>query len=128
MSLPFHTDPPSIVPLRAREIVIQAACKLKVESEFDAWFVAVPNGTWTPSIKARVRAKREGASKGFPDALIVGHGRNAGKIAFVEIKAGSSLSHSQKDWLTELHKNGFQCGMFRSEITLANKLTEWGWK
>ena len=126
-SYPFHYDPPSIAPDRAREIVIQAACKLKVEAEFEARFVAVPNGTYTASHRARAGAKREGVSKGFPDAIIVGTGRNRGRTAFAEFKAKGAMSPWQLAWLTALHEDGHDCGLFRSEQTLADWLRQRGW-
>jgi len=126
-SYPFHYDAPSIAPDNAREIVIQAACKLKVEAEFGARFVAVPNGTYTASRYARVTRAKEGLAKGFPDAIIVGTGRNRGRTAFAEIKAKGSLSEWQLAWLTALHEDGHDCGLFRSDQTLADWLRQRGW-
>jgi hypothetical protein len=119
---------PALVPENAKEIVIQASCKKRVENEFDAYFVAIPNGTYIASAAGRGKVRQEGLSKGFPDAIIIGVRRNAGKTAFAEIKARSSLSNEQDGWLTGLAKSGHQCGVFRSQDTLAAKLREWGWQ
>ncbi|WP_198094335.1 VRR-NUC domain-containing protein [Novosphingopyxis sp. YJ-S2-01] len=105
---------------------IQASCKKRVEASFDAIMVAVPNGG-KRSRWAAAQAKREGMRKGFPDTVIIGGLRNRGKVAFVEFKASSSLSTEQRDLLTTLHEAGHQCGVFRSQDTLADKLVDWGW-
>ena len=107
--------------------MIQAACKLKIEAEFEARFVAVPNGTFIASRAGRGKVRREGLSKGFPDAIIVGTGRNRCRTAFAEIKAKGSLSEWQHAWLTALHEAGHDCGLFRSEHTLADFLRQRGW-
>jgi hypothetical protein len=124
---PFHYDLPKTAPLSASEISIQAACKLRVETEFKAIFASVPNGTFIASKAGRGKAKREGLAKGFPDAVIVGTGKNAGKIAFAEFKARRQLSLEQREILTALHENKHDVGVFRSQDTLAAKLREWGW-
>lgn len=124
----YHYDLPAVAPKNASEISIQASCKMRVEREFQARWVAVPNGTYIASAAGRGKARREGLSKGFPDAMIVGHGPNAGKIAFPEIKAKSDLREEQDAWLTYLSLNGFQTGVFRSQETLAAWLGERCWK
>lgn len=126
MKYPFHYDMPKVAPDNASEVAIQASCKLRVESSFSAMFVAVPNGGkrgWF----GQAQVKREGIKKGFPDAIIIGHGPNKGKIAFVEIKARGSMSLEQQAILEHLQRNSHQVGLFRSQDTLAAKLREWGW-
>lgn len=122
---PFHYDPPSIAPKGASELAIQASCKMRVENCFDAIFAAVPNGT-RATIAAGRKAKREGTRKGFPDAIILGLGKNKGMVAFPEFKAGSALSVEQYATLKTLAENGYRCGVFRSQDTLADKMVEWG--
>lgn len=124
---PFHYDMPKVAPENASEVSIQASCKMRVESAFQAMFVAVPNGGkrgWF----GQAQVKREGIKKGFPDAIIVGHGPNKGMVAFAEIKARGSLSLEQQAILEHLQRNGHQVGLFRSQDTLDAKLREWGWK
>lgn len=125
---PFHYDMPKVAPENASEVSIQASCKMRVESAFQAMFVAVPNGKHTTSVFARRQVKREGLKKGFPDAIIVGHGPNKGRVAFAEIKARGSLSLDQQAVLEHLQRNGHQVGLFRSQDTLDAKLREWGWR
>jgi len=127
VSYPFHYDMPKVAPDNASEVSIQASCKMRVESAFQAMFVAVPNGGkrgWF----GQAQVKREGIKKGFPDAIIVGHGPNKGRVAFAEIKARGSLSLEQQAILEHLQRNGHQVGLFRSQDTLDAKLREWGWK
>ena len=123
----FHYDNPAIAPDGCKEITIQASCKKRVEGEFSAIFAAVPNGTYIASKAGRGKAKREGLLKGFPDAIIVGVGPNKGKTAFAEIKAKGALKLHQRELLTIMSSNGHDCGVFRSQDTLAAKLKEWGW-
>lgn len=126
MTYPYHYDMPKVCPDNASEIAIQASCKMRVESAFQAMFVAVPNGGkrgWF----GQAQVKKEGIKKGFPDAIIIGHGANKGKIAFAEIKARQSPSLEQQAILEHLQRNGHQVGLFRSQDTLASKLREWGW-
>lgn len=125
---PYHYDAPKLAPENSKEITIQASCKKRVENEFDAYFVAIPNGTYIATKAGRGKVRHEGLSKGFPDAIIIGVRRNAGKTAFAEIKARAALSNEQDGWLTGLAKHGHHCGVFRSQDTLAAKLREWGWQ
>jgi hypothetical protein len=127
MNYAFHYDMPKICPDHALEVHIQASCKMHVEKNFSAMFVAVPNGG-KRGFYGQLLIKKEGVKKGFPDAIIVGHGPNAGKIAFAEIKARGSLSNEQHAMLDHMHRNGHNVGLFRSQDTLAAKLREWGWK
>jgi len=126
MAYGFHYDMPKVAPENASEVSIQASCKMRVESAFQAMFVAVPNGG-KRSVWSQRQVKKEGIKKGFPDAIIVGHGKNKGKIAFAEIKARESLSLEQQAILEHLSRNGHHVGLFRSQDTLASKLREWGW-
>jgi hypothetical protein len=124
----YHYDMPKVAPKQASELAIQAACKMRVETQFDATFMAIPNGTHTASIYARARRKKEGAVKGAPDAVIIGGMKNPGKVAFAEIKAGGSLSDDQSIMLADLARASHDVGVFRSQDTLAAKLIEWGWQ
>lgn len=125
---PFYYDMPKVAPHQASELAIQASCKLRVETQFGAMFASVPNGTHIASKYARGKVRREGLKTGFPDALIIGRGRNAGKIVFAEFKAKKTLSPEQKETLTDLHEAGLHCGVFRSQDTLVAKLLDWGWQ
>lgn len=124
----YHYDTPKVAPDNASEIAIQASCIMRVETQFKARMVAVPNGTYIASKAGRGKATREGRSKGFPDCLIIGYGPNSGRIAFAELKARSSLDPAQDVWLTTLAVSGFEAGVFRSQDTLADFLMTRGWK
>lgn len=128
MSYPFYYDQPKVAPENCSEIVIQASCKMRVEAQFNALFACVPNGTNIASQVGRRKAKREGMKKGFPDAIIIGGGPNAGKIVFAEFKAKKSLSPEQREVLSELQDRGFHVGVFRSQDTLVAKMKDWGWQ
>ena len=125
-SYPFHYDYPKVAPKNANEAAIQAACKMRVETQFDAVFIAIPNGGKRGFYGQRL-LKQEGVKKGAPDAIIVGGKRNPGKVAFTEFKAGTSLSEDQYIMLDDLRLAGHGVGVFRSQDTLAGKLLEWGW-
>jgi hypothetical protein len=86
--------------------------------------VAVPNGTFIASQAGRRKAQNEGLSAGFPDVMCLA----AGKIAFLEMKAGSSgkVSKSQAEWLDWLSAAGFYCGVFRCPDTALSALRNWG--
>lgn len=119
---------PKLATPYASELQIQRACKSRVEGQFKARWVAIPNGTHIASRAGRGKVRAEGLSKGFCDGMILGHGPNAGRTAYAEIKANSSLSDEQKDWLTWLVDNGFDAGCFRNQDTLATFLAERGWQ
>ena len=40
----YHYDMPKVAPKNASEVAIQASCKMRVETQFDALFAAIPNG------------------------------------------------------------------------------------
>lgn len=124
----YHYDMPRIAPGNASEIAIQASCIRRVEAQFKARMIAVPNGTYIASKAGRGKATREGRSKGFPDCLIIGYGPNSGMIAFAELKARSALDPSQDAWLTTITISGFDAGVFRSQDTLADFLIARGWR
>lgn len=124
----FHYDPPKVAPKLASELTIQASCIMRVTGQFKARMVAVPNGTHIASAAGRGKANTEGRSKGFPDCIIVGYGPNSGKVAFAEIKARSALKPEQEAWLTALADGGHDCGVFRSQDSLAAWLAERGWR
>lgn len=123
---PFHYDMPRLAGDMS-EVGIQKQCRDAVAKCFDAETWAIPNGgkrtRW-----AATRAKIEGLHTGAPDLLIVGGKRNAGRVAFIEVKARQSLGTEQKDTLLMLHRSGHDCGVFRSAHTLVMKLKDWGWQ
>lgn len=123
----YHYDMPKVAPKNASELAIQASCKMRVETQFDAMFAAIPNGTRTTKFGGW-KAKQEGVRKGMVDAVIVGGPKNAGKVAFCEFKAGSSLSMEQGVLLADLAAAGHDVGVFRSQDTLADWLVAKGWQ
>ena len=133
-SHPFHYDPPK-ARLCDSEIAIQKQCLAMVAALFPrSRAAAVPNAGKRSQWAAQ-RAKAEGLSKGFPDLIIAGHSglrpvlgvELVGPLtAYCEIKAQSSLTPEQTDWLNFLHASGHHCGVFRSDKTLEAKLKEWG--
>jgi hypothetical protein len=123
----YHYDMPKVAPKMASEVAIQASCKLRVETQFDATFMAIPNGGKRGWHGQRT-IKREGVVKGAPDAIIIGGMINPGKVAFAEFKAGGSLSDDQGIMLADLARAGHDVGVFRSQDTLTAKLIEWGWR
>lgn len=127
MKYAFHYDMPAVCPEKSLEVAIQASCKLRVETRFAAMFVAVPNGGKREFYGQRL-IKKEGVKKGFPDAIIIGHGANAGKIAFAEIKARGSMSLEQHALLDHMHRNGHDVGLFRSQDTIEAWLRSKGWQ
>lgn len=64
-------------------------------------FSSIPNSTWTPSIKQKVRNKKQGLRPGLPDLLII-HDK---KMLFVEMKrrSGGILSPFQRDWIEKIN-------------------------
>lgn len=123
---PFHYDKPSVAAKGASEVAIQASCKLRVEYEFGAIFIAIPNGGkrgW----QGQYQIKREGVRKGAPDSIILGTGKNAGRVVMAEFKAGSSLSLEQFNLLTDMHEARHHVGVFRSQDTIFAKMLDWGW-
>lgn len=65
-------------------------------------FTAIPNHTWTPSIKAKVHNKRIGLRAGLPDLLVVLPDTG---LLFIEMKRtrGSTTSPEQKAWIETLN-------------------------
>lgn len=124
----FWYDLPRVADKYATELQIQVACRRRVELNFKARMIAIPNGTFIASRTGRGKARAEGLAKGFPDCLIIGYGPNAGRTAYPEIKAKSSLKPEQEAWLTWLAVQGYDAGCFRSQDTLAQFLTDRGWK
>lgn len=125
---PFHYDMPKVADRFTNELGIQMSCRERVERCFKARIIAVPNGTHIKSFAGRAKAKAEGLATGFPDCLIIGFGPNAGRTAYPEIKHKKPLSDEQVGWLTWLHDQGYDAGCFRSQDTLAQFLTDRGWK
>lgn len=64
----------------------------------------INNEMWTNSWKQKMKAKKEGVSRGFPDYLIL----LPGKLLFIEMKRvkGGKVSPQQKEWIEELNKIG----------------------
>ena len=122
----YHYDMPKVAPKNASEVAIQSSCKMRVETQFDALFAAIPNGGKRSFYGQRL-IKQEGVKKGMVDAVIVGGPKNPGKVAFCEFKAGSGLSVEQGVLLADLAAAGHDVGVFRSQDTLANWLAERGW-
>lgn len=127
----WHFDEPGVASnvygRRVSEIAIQASIVKGLPLVVPCTVTAVPNGTYTPSMAAKVRAKREGTAKGYPDVIIDGIGPNAGKVCRAEIKAGTDLSPEQFERLNLLADNGHLCGVFRSLDTLIGFLVANGW-
>ena len=65
-------------------------------------FTAIPNSTYTPSIRQKVRNKASGLRPGLPDLLVAMP--HVGLI-FIELKRtkGGVVSSYQKDWITTLN-------------------------
>lgn len=65
-------------------------------------FTAIPNSTYTPSMKQKVMNRRMGLRPGLPDLLIV----VGGHLLFIELKRtkGSVTSSEQKAWIEALNK------------------------
>jgi hypothetical protein len=122
----YHYDMPKVAPKDASEVAIQAACKKRVESQFDCIFAAIPNGGKRGFYGQRL-IKQEGVKKGMVDAVIIGGPKNPGKVAFCEFKAGTGLSMEQGVLLADLADAGHDVGCFRSQDTLADWLAERGW-
>lgn len=124
---PYPYDMPRVAPAGASELLIQRLCRDAVAKVFGAESWAIPNAgkrtRW-----AAGRAKAEGMKTGAPDLLIVGRGRNAGRVAFVEIKAKGTVSEEQHALLSDLVREGHDCGVFRSPDTLVDAMRGWGWK
>lgn len=84
--------------------------------------VAIPNAA-ARGQKALNQARREGASWGFPDLMVL----HAGRVAFIEMKAGKTQAKAhQVDWLNWLHGCGFPCGVFRTANAACNFLASVG--
>jgi hypothetical protein len=122
----YHYDMPSIAPKNANEVAIQASCKMRVETQFDCVFVAIPNGGKRGFYGQRL-IKKEGVKKGMVDAVIIGGPKNPGKVAFCEFKAGTGLRTDQAVLLAYLAAAGHDVGVFRSQETLAKWMAERGW-
>lgn len=131
---PFHYDPPK-VRISDSEIVVQQQCLWMISKLFPRTRVAaVPNGSKRTRWQQQ-QAKREGVSAGFPDLVLVGSKFPDSDrsdlfplVAFPEIKARAAMSDEQHDWLTFMVECGHHCGVFRSDVTLCEKLREWGFR
>lgn len=68
-------------------------------------FTHVPNETFTKSWSQKLKNKRAGVSKGFPDYVILV--RDC--CVFIEMKKqkGGTVSKEQKEWIEALGKNHF---------------------
>lgn len=63
-------------------------------------FSATPNNTWTRSWGQKIKNKKEGVRRGYPDLTIV----TPTTVLFLEMKreSGGVLSKEQKEWLAAL--------------------------
>ena len=118
----FHVDARSVAD-DGNELTIQRRIRKAISQRLSGVsFVAIPNGGQR-SAWAGIKAKQEGMSAGFPDAMVLW----AGGIAFVEIKtATGALSDQQHILLNWLHNAGFAVGVFRSVETCLSWLIEQG--
>lgn len=72
-------------------------------------FTAIPNATYTKSVKQKVKNKREGLRRGFPDLIVIIPWHRTedqeGKLLCIEMKRtkGGSLQESQKEWIEALN-------------------------
>lgn len=123
MNYLFHVDPASVAD-PGDELSIQVAIRKALKARAPAIsFVAVPNGAQRTAWAA-IKAKAEGMSSGFPDAILMWPG---GGIAFAEIKNRTgTLSDQQHVWLNWLTNAGFKAGVFRSVETCLAWLAEQG--
>lgn len=75
--------------------------------ELDLLF-AIPNGTYTASVKARKKAVAEGVRKGVPDLFLpVARGGKHGLFIEMKRRKGGSLEPEQRQWLTWLAAQGY---------------------
>lgn len=67
-------------------------------------FSAIPNSTYTPSMKQKVKNKRQGLRPGLPDLLLIVDGR----VIMIEMKRrkGGVLSPEQREWHIALNRAG----------------------
>ncbi len=69
-------------------------------------FTAIPNNTWTPSWDQKVKNKKAGLNRGFPDLIIL----TKKKAICIEMKVKpNKLSKEQGDWLAALVNVGISC-------------------
>lgn len=99
----------------------------KLPARLNCIVSAVPNGTFTKSWSAKIRAKAEGVRTGYPDLVIDGLGRNSGKVFRAELKAKSRVTTDQYSVLCMLWSHGHPCGVFRSLDTLVAAMKKEGW-
>lgn len=74
-------------------------------------FTHIPLGQYIRSPAARMRAKRQGVRKGFPDYAIV----KGTKLVFIELKkrSGGRVAPEQKIWLETLTDCGLHANVCR---------------
>jgi hypothetical protein len=128
---PFHYDLPKVRDADL-ELHVQAGMLGRLDAGFPLCrYTAIPNGQKRTRWQAQ-QALAEGMQAGFPDLIIMApeplewDPPLRGLVAFIEVKAEGCLTDLQEGWLTALTGMGFHCGVFRSQITLAAKLKEWG--
>lgn len=85
-------------------------------------FTALPNNVWTKSFSQRMRQKKEGLRKGFPDLCIVTNS----DIVFIEMKRtkGGQVSPEQRKWHDDIcliGGNAFICYGAEQAIEVINK-------
>lgn len=86
-------------------------------------FTAIPNSTYTKSIKQKVKNKRMGLRCGLPDLLII----TPKGLVFVEMKRkqGSVTSDEQKEWIEALNKlQGVQAQVCKGADEAINFITK----
>lgn len=68
-------------------------------------YTHIPNETWTKSWSQKIKNKKQGVRKGFPDYVIVCHYR----LVFIEMKRkkGGEIKPEQQEWIDDLQKLGF---------------------
>lgn len=120
----FHYDPPRVRDCDS-EIAIQKAMRDMIAIQFrNTMAFAVPNANKRTRWQA-AQAKREGMTKGVADLILVGFPK---LVAFVEVKADSTLTAEQKEFLEAVTAMGHPAGVFRSVDTLIPKMREWGFQ
>ena len=79
------------------QVTLVAFLELMVASKKILAFTAIPQNMWTRSIQQKMKAKREGVRKGFPDLVIV----TGKEVIFLEMKRKKKgrVRPEQQIWL-----------------------------
>lgn len=89
-----------IIPLEETEqAVVVQYCELR-----GIKLSAIPNSTYTPSMKQKVKNKRQGLRAGLPDLLLIINNQ----LIFIEMKRvkGGVVSPEQREWHIALNTAG----------------------